>query len=342
MTAPTFDAWTVSGTDFPVDGSAADKLRFLLGYAVLAPSSHNTQPWSFQIRDGAVRLLADRTRSLPVVDPGDRALVMSCGAALLHLRVAMRHFGYAGRTDVFPDPHDPDLLAVVHLGPPYSPSDVDEQLFGAIPRRRTNRHAFEPRPVPPSILSALVAQAAEEGAWLEVATEPATRNVFADLVAHGDRVQANDKRFRAELSRWVHPNHSDRSDGIPGYALGMSNLASYAGPFVLRTFDWGEGRATKDRELAESSPVLAVLGTRTDDKAAWLAAGQAAARVLLGATAEGLSASFLNQPIEVEELRPRLRALLLHRGAPQLMFRFGYGPFVDPTPRRSTNEVLTF
>jgi nitroreductase len=64
------------------------RLRFLLGYAILAPSSHNTQPWRFRLRGPTLDLLADRRRALPVVDPEDRALVISCGAALGHLRVA--------------------------------------------------------------------------------------------------------------------------------------------------------------------------------------------------------------------------------------------------------------
>ena len=62
--------------------------RRLLEAAVQAPSSHNTQPWLFRVEDGAVHLLADRTRALPVNDPDDRELTISCGCALLNLRVA--------------------------------------------------------------------------------------------------------------------------------------------------------------------------------------------------------------------------------------------------------------
>ena len=57
-------------------------LRSLVEYAALAPSGHNTQPWRFRLRGGGAELLADRTRALPVVDPDDRELVISCGAAL--------------------------------------------------------------------------------------------------------------------------------------------------------------------------------------------------------------------------------------------------------------------
>src|SRR6266567_1447408 len=96
MNAP-LDTWNVSADDFPVDGTSEEKLWSLVRYAILAPSTHNTQPWKFRIHGNVVELYADFTRALPVVDPEHRELIMSCGcgAALLHLRIAIRCFGYA-------------------------------------------------------------------------------------------------------------------------------------------------------------------------------------------------------------------------------------------------------
>jgi hypothetical protein len=108
----------------------------------------------------------------------------------------------------------------------------------------------------------------------------------------------------------------------------------------MRTFDMGGGRAAQDRQLAEGSPVLAVLGTQTDTPVEWLGAGQALGWVLLRARSEGVWASYLNQPIEVPELRPRLRETVGASGLPQLLLRLGYGPEVKPTPRRSATKVL--
>jgi hypothetical protein len=79
---------------------------------------------------------------------------------------------------------------------------------------------------------------------------------------------------------------------------------------------------------------LAVLGTQTDTPVEWLSAGQGLGRVLLRARFEGIDASYLNQPIEVSEPRPRLRDTMGASGLPQLLFRLGYGPEVRPTPRR--------
>lgn len=145
---PATEAWNVAARHFPDDGDAAEKLTFLLGYAVLAPSGHNTQPWLFEVRGATVDVYADRAQALPVVDPDDRELTISCGAALLNLRVALRRFGFrADACEVLPDPDDADLVARVRLVAGEPPSRREEALFAAITTRRTTRAAYSERHV---------------------------------------------------------------------------------------------------------------------------------------------------------------------------------------------------
>lgn len=328
-----------AASELPPAGSSREQLEFCLGYALLAPSGHNTQPWLFRIEGDAALLYADRRRALPVVDPDDRELVMSCGAALFTLRVALRRFGFEPLVTLFPDPENRDFLASVRLHEGEAPTAAELELFDAIPRRRTNRARYDARPLPEVLVAGLVREARAEGAWLEPVGEEA-RAAVADLVAEGDRTQAADPRFRRELAAWVRPNHGRSRDGMPGYAFGMGDVLSAAAPLVLRAFDWGKRQAAKDSELAENSPLLAVVGSGRDEPRAWLEAGQALQRVLLHSCVEGATASFLNQPIEVPELRPRLAAILGIEGHPQLLLRLGYGPEARPTPRRPLREVL--
>ena len=153
----------------------------------------------------------------------------------------------------------------------------------------------------------------------------------------------SDKKFRRELAAWIHPNRSHSKDGMPGYAQRMPDLASYVSPFIIRTFDIGKGQAAKDKQLAIGSPVLAVLGTDNDEPLDWIHAGQAIASVLLLARSHSVWASFMNQPIEVPELRPKLLEALQIRqaGFPQLLVRMGYShdDYVKPTPRREVEDV---
>ncbi len=340
QTNPNCTAWTVSDDEYPHLGTPADQLRFMVRYAVLAPSNHNSQPWRFVVRDHAVELRADRTRALRVTDPGDRQLLISCGCALFHLRVAIWHFGHLDRTHLLPSPGDPDLLARVSLGEEDAPTAKQEALFAAIPRRRTNRQLFRDDPLPDELKRELVKAAVRESGWLHFVETHDERNAIADLIAEGDRQQWADRRFRLELASWLHSNNGEERDGIPNSAQNAGDLLSVAGPIVIRTFDLGEGQAAKDRDIAAYSPGLVVLGTDADEPWAWISAGQALARVLLRARADEVWASFLNQPIEVPVLRSQVTELIGRSGHPQIILRLGHGPNVNPTPRRTVEEVL--
>jgi hypothetical protein len=330
------------GEEFPVTGSTRDKLRAAIRYAILAPSSHNSQPWLFRLFDDHLDLLADRARRLPVVDPDDRELVISCGAALFNYRLALRHFGLAERVEVFPDSGDPDLLARITLRGTTDASDEDHALFSMLRERHTDRAQYKRIAVPELLLESLAAAAAREGAWLRVLdTEPA-RNGAAGLVAEGDRIQMADPAFRRELASWMRPNGSHKRDGMPGHAHDLGRLSAVTGPLIIRTFDIGKRRAAQDEMLTQGSPVLAVLGTEHNRPAAWLEAGQALSRVLLRAALDGVSASFLNQAIEVPGLRLPLKVLVDRPGYPQLLLRLGYSTRtrVRATPRRRPDDVV--
>jgi len=334
------NVWEVNDNDWPLNGDDKEKFLFLLRYAILAPSGHNTQPWLFKLSGNTLELHADRTRCLPVVDPEDRELVISCGCALYFLSTAARKFGCRTEIEEYPESSSPDLLAKIRIFPSEPASNNELNMFSAIPKRHTNRQAFEKRRPPKEILNQLICVAEEEGAWLQIISEEDKRKAIADLIAQGDRIQASNKHFRRELSSWVHTNRSRYSDGMPGYAFGIGDFASNLGPFILRTFNWGNGQAAKDQQLALGSPVLAVLGSKTDTPTSWLDIGQALAKLLLHATIEGISASFLNQPIETEGLRKQLQDFMSEDGYPQIILRMGYGPEVKPTPRRGVDKVL--
>jgi hypothetical protein len=162
----------------------------------------------------------------------------------------------------------------------------------------------------------------------------------ADLGARGERVQFADPRFRAELAAWIRPVRLVHGDGIPAQALGIPRIFGAVAPALIAAADSGRLLSGRERRAAEDAPLLAVLATETDSPREWLAAGQALARLLLVATADGLSASFLNQPVQVPETRQRLRRVLDTGDAPQAVLRIGYADPVPPTPRRPLSEVV--
>jgi hypothetical protein len=315
-------------------GNWSDDVVGLVGKAALAPSSHNSQPWFFLLSEPYVDLLADRSRALPVNDPDGRELTISCGCALMNLVLAAAASGYYVENRLLPDPDEPDWFARVSLDGAATEPVPEAELAGFIEMRRTCRTRFESRPVAEDTVAALVAAAQGEGAWLRPLVDDPVREEAIAMVVEGDAEQWANPEWRRELAAWMH--RPSEGDGLP-----VSSLAAPVTQMIVRNFDMGGGVGSKDRELAHSSPLLAVLGTEGDAPRDWLLAGQALQRVLLVAGGQGLRASYLNQPIQVASLRPRMAELVGGDGFPQILLRFGYASNpLPPSPRRSLEDIV--
>ena len=310
--------------------------RLLLTAAVAAPSVHNTQPWLFAVRDNRIDLIADTSRQLHGQDSDGRALTISCGAALLNLRVAAEHLGYQPEVQLLPDDGQPDLLARVVFGGQHTHAGMATELFTAIDLRRTNRQPYEDRPVPRSVLDALVEAARQEGAELHTLSDPQDRRRLVELIHEADLDQETNPVRLDEAARWTGVD-SDRSDGVPTESLGPLPSTA-ATPFRDLTL----GRSIPGRHFAvfEADPTLAVLTTRHDDRAAWLVTGQALERVLLVATVEGVVSTYANQPLEEPSLRWLVRDPDAPIGFAQMIMRLGYASPAPPTPRRPVDDVI--
>lgn len=338
---PALQIWSSAIDEFPLCGSAAEKLAALVAFGVMAPSTHNSQPWLFRVAGDVLELRADRRRRLPIVDPDKRELIISCGAALGSIEIAMHNFGHQGDIELLPDPDTPELLARIRLGAPRATSDSDHALFRAIASRRTNRQPFLPRVLESELMSDLETIAQARGAWFRILQEDSKRLALANLIGEGDRQQMADSAFRHELASWLHHDRTSSRDGMPGAAVGFGGAQSIAFPLVVRTFDTGAGRAAHDWELALGSPVLAILGSTTDTPLDWIRTGQALIHLLLRAEMDGVAASYLNQAIEVPALRLHVKNLLAESGFPQLILRMGYPrETLGHTARREVKEVL--
>ena len=337
---PKVTPWQVAEQDFPKDGALEEKFKFLLRYVILAPSGHNTQPWKFKLSPDGAFIYADYTRRLPVVDPDNRELVISIGAAIMNLRVAAAHFGYACDVQYQPKANTPELLASARLSESSQTDTELKKLFPAIVQRRTNRTAYEVRSLAEGELEKLQKLTAGQKAAIRIVTDKTIQASIAELVSQGDRIQMSDPAFRQEVGSWVRSNWTRRGDGIAAYGFGIPGIISWMGPWFMRTFDLGKPQAKKDYQFAKEAAALIIVHGE-DTKESLLEVGEIFERFVLTANSMGLQYAFLNQPVEVRDLRTRLRAILGLADLPQLLFRIGYAePQKRAMPRRPLDAVL--
>jgi len=149
----TNDPWNVDETHFPASGSIADRLRFLLQYAVLAPSSHNTQPWKFRIDGNRIDIFMDEARWLKVCDGDQRELHISVGCCLENLLVAADQFRLGHQVEYLPDSSDPMHAAAVEFMD--GATERDSKLFQMLTVRHTNHGEYDGRSIPKDVLEQL-------------------------------------------------------------------------------------------------------------------------------------------------------------------------------------------
>jgi nitroreductase len=343
------DCWTVviASIGFAVSQKVAEMdtphptaaaIAEAVALAAHAPSVHNTQPWQWRVTSTSLDLFADRTRRLQASDPHGRMLLLSCGATLHHLAVAMGAAGWAADIQRLPDPRQPTHLARITL----QPAQADEamvELAAAITARRSDRRPMSSWPVPEAHIRRLVQLAAEHGA-LAWCLDPDQLAVWRALSQRADRRRALPE-YRTELYDWTHRPDA-AGDGIP--------------PANRLSLDHDESQRVNrlppgDIPLAPSGsddgprPASLLLATSSDDTLSRLRAGEALSAILLDATRLGLATAIDSQAVEMESTRSVVEHDVLQGSrSPQVLVTVGWPSSADPiptTPRRDVTDIMT-
>lgn len=290
------------------------------------------RPWSFWIRaDDRIELRAnfgeharqdeERIRRPGIAHPLWREPLITCGAALFNLRLAIRVSGHDVSAWLLPDPEgDPALLASVEIvtGRIRKPSVAVQEMYDAISRQRTLPGAPGVRPAPENVVAAMVVASFAKQGWLRLLNRPQARAWLKEAAKAGGELAANGA-FSDELLKWT---------GNGTWELGAA--APVPGPHRLQqTTGWaGRRRAGRRRP----GPQLMTLSTRADRPLDWLRAGQAMQRALLIGARYGVAASFVTEPLQLADMRASLAGVPPEREwpwkwplaeAPQVVLRVG-------------------
>jgi hypothetical protein len=315
-----------------VETSRAEEIaHHLVDAAVWAPSVYDTRPWRFGTRGSTVSVHADPERRLHVADPDCRELIISCGAALYTLRLAVRDLGRRPVVRMLPDPGRPDLIATVEVGDELPATAEERRMYAQIRHRHTHTGGFRPGGLPIGLLQALRTHAYCEQASLRIVADPRARIALAALTEAAEQVQRQDPAYVAEVARWAPP---------PGGApeeTGPRESACLEADFTGCDFARGQGWGQTGGEQRDATGVVAVLLTDGDECGDRLYAGQALQRILLCAAGYDVSAAFHSQALEVPELREFVRTRFCDGAYPQMILRLGVAH--AGVVRRSVTEL---
>jgi hypothetical protein len=310
---------------------AEAQLRHLVGWAVLAANSHNSQPWRFVLRPASrtIELYLDAEGLTPASDPTGRQSTIGIGCALENLRLAAHAYGLGpvvARGEPGPGP-----LASVQLtsAPRPALAEGDLATLGALRERRVNRSKYQATAVPEAFLRRLAENADACGVRCELLQDKSTRLAISELQYMADRAVIAVPAFRHELQRFFIENHSAAGRGMPGATFGMSDemtarVVADLGTTGLFNPDWANGFAMAGRDGIRSAPLVAVVTCAHDAAAAWLDAGVFFQRSAVDAQREGLAVAVHAALVESAGLNALLRARLATLARPTLVFRVGY------------------
>ena len=317
---------------------ASPDQRELVRYATLAANSHNTQPWRFRLSDRQIDILPDLSRRTPVVDPDDHHLFTSLGCASENLVIAAAARGQRA-TPRFEQGADGSVAIALEPAPA-----VETPAFQAIPVRQSTRSVYDGRPVPAADLASLQATAQNDLVDVLLVTERARIDAVMALVVEGNTAQLTDPAFVAELKSWIRFDRAEairKSDGLYAGASGNPNIPPWLGRLIFGFVATPKAENAKAVEQIRSSPALAIFVGKTADRPHWVEVGRSYQRFALAATALGLKQAFVNQAVEVPEVRAKLAIELGIAGRrPDLVIRLGTGPDMPKSLRRPTSAVI--
>jgi hypothetical protein len=344
-------------------GQTVDGIKRPLRAAILAANPHDTQPWLFDVSENAITVFADRARNLGTFDPFRREMHLGLGAAIENLVLAARAFGLAakvapadGRLSLSPD-DKPALAANIAFTPA---PDARDALFAAIPKRHTNRGPFRAdQSVDAECLRRFADLVTEDDVRVVFVVDKNARGELGALIVEATNRIIGDPQMSTDSARWFRTGRRDiaaHRDGVTADTAGLSPLLTAVSKLLpdldAKSADQYWLSMTRDTQVS-TAPVLGILlvPDRLDMRTA-IQAGRAWQRLHLAATAEGLAAQPLNQPVEcidrdamlgrADNFGPAIAKFAATPGwEPTFTFRLGVAErAAGPSPRRALDEVL--
>jgi len=315
--------------------------RTMIQAATKAPSGHNTQPWLFEIKDNRITIYPDMKESLPIVDPDNRELYVSLGAATENLCLEASRLGYESIVTI----DKTENKIIVEL----SKSDKlnINTLAMYIDKRQSNKQVYNHQIISSDKIELLKDIPLSESSNLYIISKK--QPLFAELreyIRKGNEIQMNDKNFKDELVHFMRFNKKEikqKPSGLAYYSIGSPALPRCIAKPIVKSFLNPSAQNKSDLKKIDSSSHLMLFTIRKNGIEEWINVGRDLQHFLLKTTSLDISNAYMNQPCEVTELATNMQKHLsiINNEYPVLLLRIGYTNKTTPhSPRKSISTII--
>jgi hypothetical protein len=224
----------------PIKGLGKEDME-ILSLASLAPSGHNTQPWTVKIIEPNYWIIgSEKKRWLPAVDPENREMLLGIGAFLENLVLAAGTFGYRVDINIIGKNRTDTDIADIRL----RKDKAQEFPLEKLKRRRTVRSNFLDQEI--------------RGDDLEYITKHDTRQCLVQVKSphsfyfpnnsiqgkylqqgtiEANRTQAFRDPAQEELANWIRWSNKEAKEYRNGLTPESMEIKGIAGFFVRSFYD---------------------------------------------------------------------------------------------------------
>lgn len=329
--------WKIKIQDFPNTQTLQEQIKFILQFALLAPSGHNSQPWIFKLTANKVEIFINHKRFLAQNDKQGRQSYISFGCLIENLIIAADYFGFQSTITNFPSP---DCVVAIEFVKIKDITNQPEHLINFITKRSTDRNKYLTKKPELNILNELKKHLSK--VTISIASDETKIALGKTMVDAGIKVMDNNN-FREELSNFIKSSTTTSSYGMPGFTLGIPLPISFIASRLIKKVNLSKfSKIQEINLLTKFTPLIIVLSTQEDNKQSWVETGRALENIWLNITKQGLSCSALAAAVQVPYFREEVKKILKINTNPQIIIRCGYS--INPithSPRFSISELIS-
>lgn len=338
-----YRAWEIDFDEFYRQANERERLRFLVQFAMLAPSSHNSQPWRFEVLADTIRVFPEFARELRHSDADHRQLFVSLGCAIGNIYIAADYYGYQTSVRYFPRGAGARPAAELSFEKiSQKPERTEAHPIFFIVKRHTNRNKYEERLPDERFLAGLKRWEAPD-LRIAVVHDQKKKEVIADVVLDAAAAAMANPAFRRELSQYVKSNITRSGIGMPGFGMGIPGPVSIIMPLVLRYINVSRlARSQEEALLKKHTPLFLIISTQDDTHEHQMRAGKAFDEIAVAAEQNGIRTAPMAAVIQMGDYYKKLQHVLDTAFRPQVFCRMGYARAPMPhSPRMAVEDVIT-